>query len=848
MANKILLDSVWQAECFDNETEAVYGKNPVETIPVIVPGDIHLDLLEAGKIPDPYYSQNAEDCQWVSEQYWVYKKKINLNRQQLLEKCDLVSKGLDTYATVFLNNTEIGKTGNMFIEHRFDVSDVLQAGENEIVVRFIPPLNPVSGKDTSKYPAAFDNLRLFNRKMQSSSGWDWAPRILNIGIWRSVELEFYDMGRIKDIFIRTISVDEKSAIVNVDVENEFFNSDSNSKPNLTVEIFNADGISVATKKVLAEDLQAVSIKIPNPKLWWPNGSGEQYLYTVKTTLINNEKEIDSKCTKTGIRTIEIEEEPDLRGSTFVFKINGEKRFMKGANWVPFDSFPAAPTRERYREILKLARDANINMLRVWGGGIYESPDFYETCDEFGILIWQDFMFACGHYPENDEEWLANVEHELPLAFNSLKNYTCIAVWCGNNECGMNIFNDGEYSGKKLFEGFLKKLCETDSTRPYRITSPFGGNNVNSPDIGDMHFGAWVECARVYEPEKFSEYVTEKCNGRFHSEIHTMGAPPLRSLKRFMRDNEISESCGEVWEYHTKNNPYDGCKLTYIRRMEAFAKAYYGEPNNNRSLSDMLAYQQHEIITQHIEHHRRSMFDCSGVLFWSLNECWPCICGSMIDYYLAQKAGYFAAKRGFKPTIISIDYRGKEATVWISNDLLESYEADVEFAAMSFDGKKIIENFAKISVEANSATKAIDISPEDLSTLEPGKYFLMARLKCNNVEIDRAIKPLSLPKDWDLPHATLDVKLKEINNKTYELKISTDLFARVVTIEPTGKLPTSPTNPAKLMEQCDVMFADDNYFDLLAGEPRTVFIRLRNSSCVDGFEIRAWNAESARVLC
>ena len=220
--------------------------------------------------------------------------------------------------------------------------------------------------------------------------------------------------------------------------------------------------------------------------------------------------------------------------------------------MPFDSFPAAPTRERYREILKLTRDANINMLRVWGGGIYESPDFYEACDEFGILIWQDFMFACGHYPEDDNEWLANVKHELPIAFNNLKNYTCIAVWCGNNECGMNILNEAEYSGKKLFEGFLKKLCETDPTRPYRITSPYGGEDVNSPDIGDMHFGAWVECARVYEPEKFSEYVTEKCNGRFHSEIHTMGAPPIRSLKRFMSDKEISESCGEVWEYHTRN--------------------------------------------------------------------------------------------------------------------------------------------------------------------------------------------------------------------------------------------------------------------------------------------------------
>ncbi len=247
MLFKILLDDCWQVECFDNETEAVYGKKPAETIPAKVPGDVHLDLLGAGIISDPYYSLNAEKCQWVSERYWVYKKTFCIDKKHFSGKCNLVFKGLDTYATVFLNGIELGKTANMFIEHRFDVSDLLQVGENEITVRFVPPLEPVSGKDTSNYPSAFDSLRLFNRKMQSSSGWDWAPRILNIGIWRSVELEFYDHGRIKDIFVRTISIDKKYAIINIDVENEFLNFDYNSKIKLLVEIFDADGISVAKK-------------------------------------------------------------------------------------------------------------------------------------------------------------------------------------------------------------------------------------------------------------------------------------------------------------------------------------------------------------------------------------------------------------------------------------------------------------------------------------------------------------------------------------------------------------------------------------------------------------------------
>ncbi len=843
MTYKINLDGVWQAKCFDNEVDAICEKNSVEIIPAKVPGDVHLDLLETGKISDPYFSKNIEDCQWISEKFWVYKKTFQLDKNQFSEKCNLVFKGLDTYSTIFLNDKKIGKTKNMFVEHRFDVTDFLQTRENEIVVRFTPPLEPIADKNINKYPAAFDSLRLFNRKMQSSSGWDWAPKIHNIGIWRSVEFEFYNKARIKDIFVQTVSIDEEKAIIKIDIENEIFSSASNSEIKLAVEIPNIYKNIVSAKKS-----QTFSLEIPNPKLWWTNGDGEQYLYSLTISLINNEKKIDSKKLNFGIRTIEIEEEAAKRGSTFIVKINGEKRFIKGANWVPFDSFPAAPTQERYREILRLTRDANINMLRVWGGGIYESPDFYDACDEFGILIWQDFMFACGNYPEDDKEWLDNVKYELPIAFNNLKNYTCIAVWCGNNECGMNVLSDENYSGKKLFENYLKNLCETDSTRPYRITSPYGGKDVNSPDVGDMHFGAWIECARTYEPEKFSEYVIEKCNGRFHSEIHTMGVPPMRSLNRFMSDKEIGENCGEIWEYHTKNNPYDGCKLTYIQRMQAFVKAYYGEPTKHRLLTDMLAYQQHEIITQHIEHHRRSMFDCSGVLFWSLNECWPCICGSMIDYYLAQKAGYFAAKRGFKPTIISIDFNEKKsATVWISNDLLESFEAKVEFAAISFNGEKIIEKFSKITVETNSATKAINVPTENLSNLDSSKYFLIAKLKRNGEEIDRTIKPLSLPKDWNLPSATLEAKLKKINEKTFQLKISTDFFARVITIEPLGTLPTAPTNPSKLMKQCDVMIANDNYFDLLAGESRTILIECRNPLQITGFEIRTWNSVPLKIL-
>ena len=507
------------------------------------------------------------------------------------------------------------------------------------------------------------------------------------------------------------------------------------------------------------------------------------------TLIDIDEPLDSKTYRFGIRTIEIEQTDDKRGSSFIFKINGKRRFIKGANWVPIDSFPASATASRYREILRLAKDANINMLRVWGGGVYESPNFYQACDELGIMIWQDFMFACGHYPDDDPQWLTNVQQELQHAFHSLRNHTSIVLWCGNNECGMNIPTDKNYPGKNLYEGFLKDLCQSDPTRPYRITSPYDGEDPNSPDQGDMHFGAWVESAIANEPENFSEYVTQRCTGRFHSEIHTMGSPPLRSLQRFMSEDDINDKYGPAWEFHTRNNPYDQCLQTYIQRMAAFYLAYYGPPTPTRLHTDMLAYQQHEIITQHTEHHRRAMFDCGGVLFWSMNEPWPCICGSLVDYYLAQKAGYFAAKRRFKPTIISIQRQPDQTSVWICNDLLEGFDAKVDFAAESFDGRQSIKRSAEFYINPNSANRVFDISPQDISTLDPTQCFLTASLTRAGKQIDRTITPINLPQQWNLPEASLTASTNQLTNDTIELTVSTDAFAQAVTIEPLGNYNT-----------------------------------------------------------
>ncbi len=844
MGTTLSLDGEWQLTGYGSGEAAKAGGEAEFSLAATVPGDVHLDLLRTGQLPDPYFSENALECQWVAEKWWTYRRTFTLEAGDLGDRDTLVFEGIDTYATVLLNGEAVAETDNMHVPWRFDVTGKARVGENTLEVRFLPPLLPMSKRDASKYSAAFfTNYRVFDRKMQCSYGWDWCHRFLNIGLWRSVRFESARRGRIDDVFVRVGLLESNRALVDVDVACEALTA--HADPTVRVVIEDAGGVEQARWEAKADGHLSTTLTVVHPRYWWPNGDGDQYLYTARVSLLEGGEERDTRTIPFGMRTVDILEEPDAVGASFTVRINGEKRFMKGADWVPMDSFPASVTPERYREVLTLFRDAHFNMLRVWGGGIYEAPAFYEICTELGILLWHDFMFACAEYPEDDPDFLAKVERELPLAFRALRNHTCIAVWCGNNENGMNHPTGKYYYGKHLYEGFLRRLFETDPSRPHRITTPYGGEQPNGSESGTTHWGAWMECTRTPEPENFTKKLKD-WGGRFQAEIHIKGAPPERSLARFLTEAELADPLGSAWLHHSKDNPHGGCDLNMLERLDLFASTWYGAPDARRGRAALRAYQLREMVARHAEEHRRQMYHCSGALFWMSHDCWPAVSGALVDYYMAQTAGYFGAKHAFQPVLVSGEIWEDTARVVLCNDLREAFDAVVDVETVDFAGTVHWADRLTCHVPANAATTVFEAPLAEIMPEPCHGHVLTARLYRDDVLLGKTVVLPLLPREMAIPDITLSAEIVERTGTEVTLALRAGGFAHVVTIDPEGNLPGGPHDPTGMPEQWDAVVLSDNYFHLLAGEERNIHVRLRYPGKVERLTVRAWNADPVAV--
>lgn len=839
MIHTISLDGEWQLAGFATEAEARAGGAPAHELAAVVPGDVHLDLLHAGLLPDPYHGDNALACQWVADQWWVLRRSFTLSEAGLRERCYLVFEGVDTYAEITLNGEVVAQTNNMHVPYRLDVTGIAKPGDNEVVVRFTPPLLPNQDRDATPYLSAFwTNYRTFDRKMQCSYGWDWSHRFLNIGLWRSVRFEAVDTARIDDVFVRVALLEPHRALLDIDVSTTAYGAFEGLRYEATIA--DPQGGEQARWEAAASPEDGTTLMVLDPQWWWPNGAGTQPLYTATVRLLQGDECLDERVIRFGMRTIDLFIAPDDVGSSFAVRVNGRKLFMKGVDWIPMDSFPAATTPERYQELLTLLRGANMNMLRVWGGGVYERPEFYELCTEMGLLVWHDFMFACAHYPEDHPDWLANVHEELRHQFRALRNHTSIAVWCGNNENGMNVNTAEYYAGKDLFEGFLRKLCATDASRPYRITTPYGGELPNGAEHGTTHWGAWMECTRQPEAERFWNKLKD-WGGRFQAEIHLMGAPPVRSLRRFLSEADFADPLNSVWEHHCKDNPHSGCDMNMLERLDYFASVWYGAPNGRRSLADLRAFQHRDMVTWHAEEHRRNMFFCAGALYWMSHDCWPTISGALVDYYMAQKAGYFGAKRGFKPVLAAIDVWNDRVDVVICSDRPDAFMADVLVEGMDFDGtchfaeriSPVIAGDAATKVFSKRAAGFVDAPLVAVHVLEGDRA------------LDRTVAFMGLPKDHDIPDTALHVESTR-EEDVVTLQISTESFAQVVTIEPETVDGPTAHDPVTMPAQWDAVDLSDCYFHLIPRVPREVTVRLRHPERTPALVVRAWNADAVRV--
>nr|WP_232070046.1 sugar-binding domain-containing protein [Kyrpidia spormannii] len=781
-------------------------------LPAEVPGDVHTTLHRAGVIPHPFYGHNDRRTRWVEERVWWYRGHFFMDEGSLRagETLELVFEGLDTLATIYLNGRELGRHANMFVPATFDVTRELVAGDNVVAVKFDPVALAVKEKDHGLW-AAFNRDRVWVRKAQSHFGWDWGPNIVPCGIWRPVVLRRHRGWRIQSVNPRTPFIGEGWAKWPVEVE-ILRPGDPEGKEDAWVRIVLWDGERKAAEgeaPVIGEKA-SVDLKVLRPKLWWTRDLGEPHLYRLEVALIVRGEELDRREQGAGLRTLTLLREEDGE-PRFTFVLNGRPIFAKGANWIPADQFPGAVTEERIAGLLEAAGQAGMNMIRVWGGGLYEPDIFYEICDRLGILVWQDFMFACALYPDYNKDFMENVRAEVETVVRRLRGHPCLALWCGNNEnewLWEMMVSDGRlrepFYGERIYHRLIPEvLRRLDPDRPYWPSSPYGGADHNSAEEGDRHnwqvwhghvyprhFGEPERVDRSVQGVSFKQYL--KDTARFVSEFGIQAAANRYTLGKWLPDGGLEWGSREM-AYRNKDAHPQTAALVMA--------GYTGVPQTFEEYGMNSMLTQAEGLRLAVEHYRRRKFATSGALIWQLNDCWPGISWSIIDYEGLPKAAYYYARRFFHPYLLTLEVKETEwilHAVWDGPDPLSD---EVTMELVDFHGTRLKMAQWPIRVPAGGRVEIARLAPEGwLGGADVRRVAVALRSQTGRTP-ERWVY-LCDQKDMDLPQASLEVEILEGGR---EVRVRVDVHARMIVLEVPGK-------PAVFQE---------NFFDLAAGESRVV---------------------------
>ncbi|MCP4313393.1 MAG: hypothetical protein GY790_19215 [Bacteroidetes bacterium] len=793
-----------------------------------VPGHVHPDLQQAGIIPDPFWRNNAEQCQWPEYWQWKYKKVFNVPSGFLKDWTVIQFDGLDTYSDIFLNGKKLGSTNNMFLPYEYDVKGILKEKANVLEVIFHSPTLIEKPRDEKKkYRAAYESSRVYTRRMQCTYGWDWVHRFVSMGIWKPCRLVSYPGARIDDLFVYTESIEESKAKLKL----ELSSSTRDQSPRKAKLIIADPGREVVWERTveLKSHLMKLEAQIPDPRLWWPNGAGEQPLYYVTAILYDNQnKELHRKTIETGIRTTSIEEIPDETGvgSSFTIIINGKRIFGKGGNWVPADPFPSRLTPEHYIKILSQAQDAGMNVLRVWGGGIYEPEAFWHACNEMGIMITQDFMLACANYPTNDPGFVESLKKEFTANIRLVRNNPSLIYWAGDNELGLNFKPSDKWWCKEMHQSMTAPLLKSmDPSREFRLTSPLGQDPAtnNSLISGDCHLGAQFNYAVInggLDSLKLYRKFIKKITGRYMSESVAGGIPPKRTLLRFMSEEDLLNNY--MIDFHMHDPATRGLhRVAFIELFEMQARALFGDPgdDNNRRLRQ-LEYVQYEFIRLTMESTRQRKFYSSGVQFWMFNDCWPAATWSMTDYWGGRKAGWYGMAAGCRPVIAASDVEEGKIRWSVCNDLLEDVKVKIEVRVQPVKGKARYKKDISLDVKENTSVVAMELDLDEMKNLLGDDAVLVCDLTYGKNGHDRATWVPGMPQDVKYERTKLHVKQKS-EGDSGEVNIRTENWGRVVTLD------------------AAVDF-EDNYFEMLPGETRTIKWKTREKGFSGDINVSCWN--------
>ncbi len=776
-----------------------------------VPGSVYSFLLKNKLVEDPFYRENELEALKILENEFTFSKSFSFvpNGHKVLLHCD----GLDTLCDIYLNGTHVAYTDNMHRTYEFDVSNILKKGENEISILF-HPIDPYIKKKHAEHPvpAARSPLHGFShiRKAQCMMGWDWGPRIPDIGIWKDIYLLTCDSARILDFHI-TQRHENGRVFVTPSVKTEDFNLDSgNREISVTVCTPGGKAFEITPNK---------EFEVQNPELWWPNGMGNQPLYTFTAKITENGKAVDRSEKKIGLRTLKLIREKDKYGESFCHEVNGIRFFAMGADYIPMDSVLSRVTDERIRWMLKQCRDCNFNAIRVWGGGYYPEDSFMEACDEMGIIVFMDLMFACTLLWV-DDAFMTSVRAELTDNLTRLRYHACLAVISGNNEIESNYETCEDMQLRQMyysvFEDMIPELIgEICPDVPYIPSSPTTCGHFIDPqneNYGDCHY--W----EVWHGNKpFTEFRNHLF--RYLSEFGFQSFPCEKTVNAFTKE-EDRNIFSRVMERHQRNTSANGKILNYL-------SSTYLYPSDFSTLLYASQLLQAEAIRYGVEHFRRNRGRCMGTLYWQLNDIWPVASWASIDYYGRYKALQYVAKRFYSPVLLSCKEIGEKDTrpsiimeekeypyetkaqLCVTNDTLEEINGTVHWALRNNTGAVIKEGCEKVSVPGLSV---LWLDEMDFEKTDVEHNYISYELVIGGKEVSVGTALFTAPKHFEFLNPNLRY---EINGD--EITVYADTFARCVEID-------SPDSDFIL---------SDNYFDMnggyktvqiLHGAPATIKLR------------------------
>ena len=814
---KLSIDSGWQ---FRQHVTADGGSTTTpaaEWRPAVVPGDIHLDLLRNRLIEDSFYRDNEAKLQWIDKASWEYRTTIEATAKMLAhEHVDLVFEGLDAACDVYLNGQKLASPDNMFREWRVDAKPAMKQGGNELLIVFPPPMEAaekVAVQDPWQ-PRIHTDPKVYLRKAAYEYGWDWGPRFVTSGIWRPAHLELWDEARVSDLFVE--QKDITAAVAHLDVQMDVVASHA-GPANLVLSYGLGNTATKAEQKVtLTAGVNHFEfpVEIDHPRLWYPNGYGAQPIYQFHAELDADGKTADHADAKTGLRSVVLRRDRDQWGRSFEFVVNGIPVFAKGADVIPFDSFPSRVTTALYRRILQSAKDSNMNMIRHWGGGYYESQEFYDMCDEMGLMVWQDMMFGNDWQP-GTYDFKQQIEREAEYQIARLRNHPSIVLWSGNNET--ELVRDWNGRGDlpvdvrlRLWEDYLTEFsgilartaARLEPEIPYWPSSP----SADYEDISDAYQSGDTHDWTVWHGNAdFDEY--QKHHWRFVSEYGFQSFPEMKTIESFTKPEDRTSIFTPVMLAHQKNSAGNTIIHDYMLR-------YYGEPKDFASFLYASEVLQAEGIKTGAEGFRRDRPRTMGSIYWQLNDCWPVASWSSIDSEGRWKALQYYARRFYAPVLVSPAVENGALAVYVVSDRTKSEDGKLHLRIMNFSGQVIREVDEPVTITPLASKVYLQMPLSELSktgAVDLSTIFGAVDLTVDGQKVSSNTVFFAPSKQIHLPEAAVSSEIKQAGDG-FDVTLISRVLARSTYVS---------------FGEADTDYSD-NYIDLLPNEPVTIHVTSKSS--------------------